>query len=118
MLILKKNICFIILLFLHDVSNAQQTIKKYSEDKFQAINWNVNDGLAHNKIYCILKDAFGFLWVGTAGGLSRFDGSTFKNFFYDPKQHGTISGPKIFGLVEDSLHNIWIGTDNGLSRYD
>src|SRR6476660_6169477 len=95
-----------------------QTGNEISEDKYRAIHWTVNEGLAHDQVSCMLKDAFGFLWIGTPNGLSRFDGSTFKNFFYDPKNRGTISGPMIWGLVEDSLHNIWIGTDKGLSRYD
>jgi ligand-binding sensor domain-containing protein len=67
----------------------------------------------------MLKDVNGFLWIGTAGGLSRFDGSRFKNYYHDPQKPGTIDAGKTdHGLVEDSLHNIWIGADNGLYRYD
>src|SRR5690349_14495129 len=32
------------------------------------------DGLAHNEVNRIVKDARGFLWFCTAEGLSRFDG--------------------------------------------
>ena len=100
------------------VLSFAQKGSEIEEDKFRAIHWTVNEGLAHDQVSCMLKDAFGFLWIGTPNGLSRFDGSTFKNYFYDPRKRQGIVGPKIWGLVEDSLHNIWIGTDKGLSRYD
>ncbi len=104
---------------IYNPSFAQRTNNSNAEDKYRAVNWNVNNGLAHDEVRCILRDAYGFLWFGTdGGGLSRFDGSTFNNYFYNPTQHGTVCGPAIFGLVEDSLHNIWIGTNKGLSHYD
>jgi len=117
MLTKKENIFFAILFFTCESSIAQQKSENI-EDRFRVIHWTVNEGLAHDQVTCIHKDAFGFLWIGTPNGLSRFDGSTFKNYFYNPRNRQTIVGPTIWGLVEDSLHNIWIGTDKGLSRYD
>ena len=69
-------------------------------------------------MYHIIKDVNGFLWLSTRSGLSRFDGSQFKNYYYDPQKRGTLSGTDINALIEDSLHNIWIGTENSLSCYD
>ncbi|HMG94215.1 MAG TPA: ATP-binding protein [Chryseolinea sp.] len=90
-----------------------------AQDKYRAVHWDLEDGLSQAETYHILKDVNGFLWIGTKGGLSRFDGSTFKNYYYDPKKTGTINATSTSGgLVEDSLHNIWIGTDKGLFRYD
>jgi hypothetical protein len=97
---------------------AQQATKENLQNNYLGIHWDVNSGLAHDQTYCMLKDVNGFMWIGTQDGLSRFDGNIFKNYFYDPKKPGIISGPKIQGLKEDSLHNIWIGTDKGLTRYD
>jgi len=117
-----KNIKKIILLFTvcftFSFSIAQPTKNGNDGDKYRAAHWNVNNGLAHDKTYCMLKDVYGFLWIGTDGGLSRFDGSTFKNYYYDPGKKESIAGIAVFGLVEDSLNNIWIGTDKGLTCYD
>ena len=67
----------------------------------------------------MIKDINGFLWIGTANGLNRFDGNIFKKYFADKtKKNKTITGNDIQGLIEDSLHNIWIGTNKGLSCYD
>ena len=67
----------------------------------------------------MIKDAFGFLWVGGQdGSLSRFDGATFKKYLPSKDESGLINSDHINALVEDSLSNIWIGTSKGLSMYD
>lgn len=33
-------------------------------------DWQVEDGLAGNRINCLLADRIGALWIGTASGLS------------------------------------------------
>ena len=90
-----------------------------AQEKYRAVQWGLKEGLAQAEVYHILQDVNGFLWIGTGGALSRFDGSRFKNYFYDPQKTGSLNAKKTEdGLVEDSLHNIWIGTNNGLFRYD
>lgn len=108
---IKKVLFFFLAFLLVHAINAQ--------DKYRAVNWGLNEGLSHARVSYMLKDINGFLWIGTQGGLSRFDGSVFTNYYYDPKKTGTINaGNTGGGLVEDSLHNIWIGTDKGVYRYD
>ncbi len=90
-----------------------------AQEHYRSEQWGLKDGLSQACVFHMLQDTNGFLWMGTQGGLSRFDGSTFKNFYHDPKKSGTINAKYTAnGLVEDSLHNIWIGTNNGLFRYD
>jgi len=90
-----------------------------AQERYRAVHWGIEDGLAQGEVYRMIKDVNGFLWAGTGGGLSRFDGSRFKNYYHDPKKTGTINAAAVGGgMVEDSLHNIWIGTNNGLVRYD
>jgi ligand-binding sensor domain-containing protein len=43
-------------------------------------HYGVADGLAHNQVGAIYQDAQGYLWFGTAEGLSRFDGYRFTNY--------------------------------------
>ena len=94
-----------------------QTAEKFNN--YRAIHWGIEDGLSHGDASQMIKDTYGFLWVGTTNGLNRFDGTTFRIFYHD------LSNPKsipddftLLGLNEDSLHNIWIGTSKGLARYD
>src|SRR5947209_6422162 len=97
---------------------AQEMVKEADPVTYRVLHWDVNTGLPHDQTTCMRMDTKGFLWVGTRNGLSRFDGNTFTNFYFDSRHKGSLPGPWIWGLVEDSLHNIWIGTDQGLSRYD
>ena len=72
------------------------------------------DGLAQQQVTCIFQDSRGYMWIGTKGGLSKFNGVTFENF-------GTSEGliyPYVTDLEEDKDGNLWIATWFGLNRYD
>jgi ligand-binding sensor domain-containing protein len=98
-------------------SFAQQ--KTFIANNYRVLNWTTDDGLAQSEIYTIIQDHKGFVWFGSKGGLSRFDGKQFKIFLHNPKDNRSICSDEAnAGLVEDSLHNIWIGTGQGLARYD
>jgi signal transduction histidine kinase/streptogramin lyase len=98
---------------------AQQIQNKKNVDQYRAINWTMDDGLSADRLHTMIKDAKGFIWVGSDfGGFCRFDGARFKTYLPEPNNRNTINSDKIKSFTEDSLHNIWIGTDKGLSRYD
>ena len=40
----------------------------------------VEDGLVQSQVNSILEDSRGFVWLGTFGGVSRWDGRVFRNF--------------------------------------
>src|SRR5438045_1881877 len=42
--------------------------------------WQTDEGLPDNYISGVAQTSDGFLWVGTSGGLLRFDGTRFKEF--------------------------------------
>ncbi len=95
---------------LNAVSHAQEDVR------FSHLN--VEDGLPSNNIICMLQDNNGFIWIGTGGGLSRYDGNTMLNFVHNENDSASISNSQIECLYEDNLHNIWIGTYFGLSKYN
>lgn len=43
-------------------------------------NLKVEDGLAQSQATCLTQDKSGNLWIGTFGGISRFDGRKIKNY--------------------------------------
>jgi ligand-binding sensor domain-containing protein/signal transduction histidine kinase len=51
----------------------------------------------------------GYLWVGTLGGLARFDGLRFTRFDVDNTPR--LKSNRIVSLFEDSHGNLWIGTE-------
>ncbi|MBX2992042.1 MAG: hypothetical protein KF749_12870 [Bacteroidetes bacterium] len=76
------------------------------------------DGLSRGTIYSILQDKQGFLWLGTATGLLRYDGYTFKRYAHNPSDSTSLSGDFIWSVCEDSSGDVWVGTSGrGLNRY-
>ena len=80
--------------------------------------YTTNEGMSNGYVNTILHDSKGFIWIGTANGLNRFDGITFKTYYYDMNDSATISGSGVTSMAEDSIGNIWVTTSNGLCVYD
>ena len=77
-----------------------------------------NQGLSNGYVNAILQDSRGFIWIGTANGLNRFDGITFKTYRSDIKDSTTIPGSGVTSLTEDQHGNIWVMTSNALCVYN
>src|SRR5262245_50798475 len=72
--------------------------------EYRYTQYDVNSGLPASVVYSMLQDKQGYLWFGTESGVSRFDGTHFKNF-------GTLDGlpdNEILDLFEDSKGRIWM----------
>jgi ligand-binding sensor domain-containing protein len=67
-------------------------------------HYDITEGLAGSTVYCITQDADGYIWVGTETGLSRFDGTHFKNFTTS-EGLPDIEVLQIFG---DSKGRVWM----------
>ena len=48
----------------------------------------MKDGLSDNTVYSICKDSQGFVWLGTQGGLNRFDGKRVRSFPFIGETNG------------------------------
>ena len=70
--------------------------------------WRTEQGLPHNTVNAILQTRDGYLWVGTAGGLVRFDGLNFTPIG-DEAAPG-LKDARITALLQDQSGVLWIGT--------
>jgi signal transduction histidine kinase/CheY-like chemotaxis protein/ligand-binding sensor domain-containing protein len=84
--------------------------------QWAAQQYGVSEGLPHIVATALTQTRDGYLWVGTEGGLGRFDGVRFTNF----REYNApgLADNWIRPLHEDSRGTLWIGTQKGLSRYD
>jgi ligand-binding sensor domain-containing protein len=48
--------------------------------EYSYTHYDIAQGLAGSRVYCITQDKYGFIWVGTETGVCRFDGSHFSNY--------------------------------------
>ena len=77
-------------------------------------NLSVDDGLIQSQAMCLSQDKVGNLWVGTLGGLSRYNGRSFTNYNV---RNGLLSSA-VYALAADKQGNIWIGGRKGLLKYN
>jgi ligand-binding sensor domain-containing protein len=65
-----------------------------SDDWFYR-SWQSDEGLPDNTVYGLAQTSDGYLWIGTASGLARFEGIRFENFsptnFVAPPNRGTMA---------------------------
>ena len=92
---------------------ARRAVSQYQHDR-----WTTADGLPNHAIDWIQRSPDGYLWLGTEGGLVRFDGVRFTAFDRSntPAFQGAASYPTV-PLHVDRQGVLWIGTSSGLVRY-
>jgi signal transduction histidine kinase/ligand-binding sensor domain-containing protein len=77
--------------------------------------WEIRDGFAKGSIISIAQTPDGYLWLGTAFGLSRFDGV--RNVPWQPPSGQHLPSTIITRLVAARDGTLWIGTWNGLASW-
>ena len=78
--------------------------------------WSIEQGLPQISALAIAQDRQGYLWVGTQGGLARFDGVQFTTF--TPENTPGLAGVWINDLHVDGVNRLWVSTYRGLTLYE
>jgi ligand-binding sensor domain-containing protein/signal transduction histidine kinase len=73
--------------------------------------WQTQDGLPENTVQSFAQTNDGFLWIGTTGGLVRFDGETFETF--DQSNTPAFKESSVLCLLVSRDSSLWIGTEGG-----
>ena len=90
--------------------DPRQALTQYKID-----NWQTEQGLPLNTVQALCQTRDGYLWVGTGGGLARFDGVRFATF--ESSSLPELASRSIFGFLEDRKGNLWIGHGEGAAIY-
>jgi signal transduction histidine kinase/ligand-binding sensor domain-containing protein/CheY-like chemotaxis protein len=80
--------------------------------RFSFKNYGQDSGLASLDVQSLLQDRTGFLWVGTANGLYRYDGRHFRMY----TTADGLPAMQIPALAETADGTLWVGTMYGLAR--
>lgn len=89
------------------VSCSRPTNKNLQIEK-QQLTKNIGN------VSCGLQDKSGDIWFGTANGLYKYDGKSFRQFLMSNGQNIN----NVSCLLQDRNGKIWIGTGDGLFLYD
>ena len=76
-------------------------------------HYSTDDGLASNAVSKLRSDDYGYLWLATWNGISRFDGFNFYNY-----KTGIASGirglhNRIDDMIIDQAQNVWLKMYDG-----
>ena len=76
-------------------------------------------GLSQNSVTAFTQDVHGFVWVGTQGGLHRYDGQRYLAYRHDPRDPASLPDSYVTALALDGQRALWIGTHSEyLARLD
>jgi PAS domain S-box-containing protein len=84
------------------------------EAAFFIHHYTVQEGLAQDQPVAIHQDPRGYIWVGTLGGLSRYDGHAFTTFSIAEG----LPSPTVTAIHGDRQGRIWVGTPAGAAVMD
>ncbi|MBR6539889.1 MAG: response regulator [Bacteroides sp.] len=87
-------------------------------EDFMFKHLEVKDGLPNNSIIAIIKDSKGFMWYGTASGLTRYDGHNFYTFRNQKNDTLSIPDNYVDFIIEDKDENLWMRAGGELVLYD
>lgn len=104
-----KRILYLITLLISFVCQSQEYKYKH---------YDVTSGLSNNKINAIYKDTRGFVWIGTASGLNRYDGHEFKVYRSQKDDANTPSDNYIESIQEFDNGDLLIKSGSSYIRYD
>ncbi len=74
--------------------------------------WSTEEGLPQNSVHAIAQTTDGFLWVGTEGGLARFDGVGFRVYGKEALPSADVC------CLQAEGDGLLVGTSDGTVRED
>jgi ligand-binding sensor domain-containing protein/signal transduction histidine kinase len=69
--------------------------------------------IPENVVASLAQDSQGYLWIGTAAGIVRYDGYRFRLFTHDTQKNKSLGGNFIRDILPLSDGSIWISTEPG-----
>jgi diguanylate cyclase (GGDEF)-like protein/PAS domain S-box-containing protein len=67
-------------------------------------------GLAQNTVNALAQDPQGFIWVGTQGGLHRYDGQRYVPYRHDPRDPASLPDSYVTALALEGERALWVGS--------
>ncbi len=78
--------------------------------QYSFVAYSVEQGLSQSQVFVLSGDEDGYLWMGTAGGVSRFDGQDFKSY-------STESGLPDNSIKDIKVYDdaVWVSSQFGIT---
>jgi ligand-binding sensor domain-containing protein/signal transduction histidine kinase len=110
------NVCRSLVGFFFFLSAAGCVFAANEPPAFSRRVWQSADGLPEDFVQALARTGDGYLWIGTSGGLVKFDGVRFTLF--NRENQAALHDDSIYALLSGRDGSLWIGTEGGgLVRY-
>ena len=76
-------------------------------------HYTIENGLCSNTISHLAQDDYGYIWISTWNGLSRFDGYEFYNYQTGAGSHIPNLHNRVKDISIDNMQNIWMQMYDG-----
>ncbi len=84
--------------------------------KFRRLD--TRNGLSNSQVNCVFRDSHGYVWIGTAYGLDRYDGYRVKVFYSNMRDTTTMRDNYTEQIMEDYLGKLWLKQGMNYCVYD
>jgi signal transduction histidine kinase/ligand-binding sensor domain-containing protein len=89
----------------------------FTEPQFELVK--DAETIDNQPITALAQDTRGLIWIGTQGGLIRYDGYRFRRFAHNINNPFSLAGDYVNALLAASDGRIWVGTlSDGISVFD
>ncbi len=105
---------FFILLFVVLLPHLVQA--NVPDIKFRRLD--TRNGLSNSQVNCVYRDSRGYVWIGTAYGLNRYDGYRVKVFYSNMRDTTTMRDNYTEQIMEDHSGKLWLKQGMNYSIYD
>ncbi|MEY3238058.1 MAG: hypothetical protein RI883_2159, partial [Bacteroidota bacterium] len=100
-----KSLRLLFIVFLISINaNAQ---------RYSFLTYNTAQGLPQSQVNSITQDNEGYLWVGTLGGLAKFNGKDFQSY---STENGILNNR--VKLIKNIGDAIWVGHEGGVTKIE
>jgi len=97
------------------VFNSVLLLRASDTSNFSPIFENIalKEGLSNYHITSLCQDSIGYLWIGTGRGLNRYDGTSFRHYFFSPDESVDGLPNDYIEVVEYCNNHIFVFTRRG-----
>ena len=107
-----------LLLVLCSVAFAGRAFAGSTDDAAgRVLRYSIREGLSFGVVNSIAQDNDGLMWFATGDGVSRFDGTAFKNFKYDRNDPQSLPGNYVKSIIRDKNGTIWVSSRDGIGEF-
>jgi len=102
------------------INSFSQTkdINKNQRRELYFNNLTRQNGLPSDRVYTLIQNFQGYVWIATDNGLARYNGQNIKVYNHIIGDNTSIVDNIIYALKEARDSTLWIGTMDGISIYN